>query len=335
MSLITKNNYEAFLLDYVEGNLSPEHTAELMLFFENNPELKEDLEEFDLLTLDVPETSLENKEALKIDEDIITALTFDDFAIAEIEGLNSDKKSAAFAAFLKQNPTQQKEFEIYQKTKLTAPVVVFEDKPALKREQKVIPLYWWVTSAAAVILALFLLNGINWNDEKVMPIIANKIENSTIKEESINNVEAVIKDNLIAKETDVIEKVEEEKERNLQPKKHQPIIVKEKEPEVILANQTALDVIKDSVSNQTNNPQENIIDNEEILLASTDNVKIVYEEEAEDKSTTNSAQKKPTKFDAVRAVIKQQVRENFLNKVKDEAAVALNDGPFSFLKRKK
>ena len=63
MSLITKNNYEAFLLDYVEGNLSPEHTAELMLFFENNPELKEDLDDFALLTLDVPETQLKNKEA--------------------------------------------------------------------------------------------------------------------------------------------------------------------------------------------------------------------------------------------------------------------------------
>jgi len=161
MSLITKNNYEAFLLDYVEGNLSPEHTAELMLFFENNPELKEDLEEFDLLTLDVPETNLKNKEVLKIDENRITALTFDDYAIAEIEGLNSNEKSEEFAVFLKGNPIYQKEFEVYQKTKLVASTIVFDDKPALKREQKVIPLYWWVTSAAAVILALFLLNGIN------------------------------------------------------------------------------------------------------------------------------------------------------------------------------
>lgn len=337
MSLITKNNYEAFLLDYVEGNLSPEHTAELMLFFENNPELKEDLEEFDLLTLEVPKTNLENKEALKIDEDIITALTFDDFAIAEIEDLNSKEQSAAFAAFLKENPTQQKEFEIYQKTKLVSSVLVFEDKPALKREQKVIPLYWWVTSAAAVILALFLLKGVNWSDEQIMPIIANEIENKSGEEEPLNNVETVVEENLIAEETDVVEKVKELRiEKAIQPKKPQSVIVKEKEPDVMLANETMPDVIKDSVSNQTNKPEEEIVDDEEFLLASTDDVKIVYEEdEVEDNSSTNASAKTPSKFDAVRAVIKQQVREKFLNKVKDETAVALNDGPFSFLKRKK
>ncbi|MDF1673605.1 MAG: hypothetical protein P1U41_08865 [Vicingaceae bacterium] len=337
MSLITKNNYEAFLLDYVEGNLSPEHTAELMLFFENNPELKEDLEGFDLLTLDVPETNLENKEVLKINENRITALTFDDYAIAEIEGLNSEEKSAAFYVFLKQNPIYQKEFEVYKKSKLIAPALVFEDKPVLKREQKVIPLYWWVTSAAAVILALFLLNGINWNDEETIPIIANEIENNIVKEESLNNLENVVKESLIAEEIEVVEKVEDVKnERIIQPKKPQPIIVKEEEPEVILANEIIPEIIKDSISNQLNNPKEEIVNEEEVLLASSDNVKIVYEEdEVEDNSSQNINTKKPSKFDAVRAVIKQQVREKFLDKVKDETAVALNDGPFSFLKGKK
>ncbi len=337
MSLITKNNYEAFLLDYVEGNLSPEHTAELMLFFENNPELKEDLGEFDLLTLDVPETNLKNKEVLKIDENRITALTFDDYAIAEIEGLNSNEKSEEFAVFLKGNPKYQAEFETYQKTKLVASTIVFDDKPALKREQKVIPLYWWVTSAAAVILALFLLNGINWNDEETIPIIASEIKNNSVKEESLNNVESVVEENLIVEEIEVVEKIEDVKnEKIIQPKKPQPIIVKEKEPKVILANEIIPELIKDSISNQLNNPKEETVNEDEVLLASTDNVKIVYEEdEVEDNSLQNTNAKKPSKFDAVRAVIKQQVREKFLDKVKDETTVALNDGPFSFLKGKK
>lgn len=334
MSLITKNNYEAFLLDYVEGNLSPEHTAELMLFFENNPELKEDLEAFDLLTLDVPETNLKNKEALKIDEEKISALTFDDFAIAEIEGLNSVEKSNEFALFLKQNPSYQKEYEVYQKTKLVASTVIFEDKPALKREQKVIPLYWWVTSAAAVILALFLLKGVNWNDENTIPIIANEIENNSVKEEPLNNVESVVEDNLIAEETDVIEKVEEvKKEKVIQPIKPQSIIVKEKEPEVILANETIPNVIKDSISNQVNNPKEEIYEDEEILLASTENVKIVYEDE-EDNSSESTTTKKPSKFDAVRAAIKQQVNEKWLTKDDGESVFALNDKVLELFSKK-
>ncbi len=65
MSLITKNNYEAYLLDYVEENLSPELIAELMLFFENNPELKEDLEAFEIHELIAPCVVLKDKSHLK------------------------------------------------------------------------------------------------------------------------------------------------------------------------------------------------------------------------------------------------------------------------------
>jgi len=331
MSLITKNNYEAFLLDYVEGNLSPEHTAELMLFFENNPELKEDLDGFEILSLNPSNESLADKKALKIDEEKITALTFDDFAIAEIEGLNSDKQSEELAIFLKQNPSKQKEFEAYQKTKLAAPVVVFEDKPVLKRDQKVIPLYWWYTSAAAVILALFLLKGINWSDEKVTPIIANEIENVETNKTPINNVETVVEEHLIAEEPEVNEQLEKEDKIIVQPKKQEPILVQEKEPEIILANKKTPDVIKDSIYNKS---KENV--DEELLLASTDDVVIVYEDEViEDNPSQNTTQKKPSKFNAVRAAIKQQVRDKFLDKVKDESTLAINDGPLRFFRRKK
>ena len=44
MSNINRNNYEAFLLDYVEQNLTAELVAELMLFLEQNPDLKAELE---------------------------------------------------------------------------------------------------------------------------------------------------------------------------------------------------------------------------------------------------------------------------------------------------
>ena len=336
MSLITKNNYEAFLLDYVEENLSPEHTAELMLFFENNPELKEDLDGFEMLSLNPSNESLADKKALKIDEDKVTALTFDDFAIAEIEGLNSDKQSEELAVFLKQNPSKQKDFETYQQTKLAAPVVVFEDKPALKREQKVIPLYWWYTSAAAVILALFLLKGINWSDEKVTPVIANEIENLETNKTPINNVEAVVEEHLVAEELEVNEKLEQKDEIIVQPKKQEPILVQEKEPEVILANETTPVLDKDSVVDVVKNPKEELIEDEELLLASTDDVVIVYKDEViEDNPSQNTTQKKPSKFNAVRAAIKQQVRDKFLDKVKDESTLAINDGPLRFFRRKK
>lgn len=61
---ITIDNYEAYLLDYVEGNLSPEGAAELQQFVAaqglNWDELTEDLPH-----LEVPEIAYEGKERLK------------------------------------------------------------------------------------------------------------------------------------------------------------------------------------------------------------------------------------------------------------------------------
>ena len=43
---IDKNNYEAFFLDYHEGNLSPQEVADLYLFLSQYPELKKEFEDF-------------------------------------------------------------------------------------------------------------------------------------------------------------------------------------------------------------------------------------------------------------------------------------------------
>ena len=51
---INKENYEAYFLDYQEGTLAPGQVAELMVFLEMYPELKEELETFDLNNIDYP-----------------------------------------------------------------------------------------------------------------------------------------------------------------------------------------------------------------------------------------------------------------------------------------
>jgi hypothetical protein len=47
MNSIQVNNYEAFLLDYMEGNLSEELTLELKAFVVAHPELEIDLDDKD------------------------------------------------------------------------------------------------------------------------------------------------------------------------------------------------------------------------------------------------------------------------------------------------
>jgi hypothetical protein len=118
MSLITQNNYEAYLLDYVEGNLSPERIAELMLFFENNPELKEDLEAFEIHELVAPTIELIDKNQLKKEASLITLSNYEYFLVAEIESLNTPEISRRLHLFLERHPSLQKEFVTYKKNKI-------------------------------------------------------------------------------------------------------------------------------------------------------------------------------------------------------------------------
>ena len=141
MSLITINNYEAYLLDYVEENLSSELIAELMVFFEKNPELKEDLADFEIHELKPYQTEVLDKAPLKKEAELITELNCEAFFIAEIEGLNPPETSRELMRFLTKNPTLNSVFLAYQQTKLVGEKVIFNDKEALyKKNKRVIPI---------------------------------------------------------------------------------------------------------------------------------------------------------------------------------------------------
>jgi len=62
---VNKNNYEAFLLDYIERNLSAEMTAELMLFLQQNPAIELGIEDFKIISLKNEEEKFDAKNALK------------------------------------------------------------------------------------------------------------------------------------------------------------------------------------------------------------------------------------------------------------------------------
>ncbi|KAB2859375.1 MAG: hypothetical protein F9K09_02470 [Flavobacteriales bacterium] len=153
MSYINKNNYEAFLLDYVEQNLSPEMVAELMLFLEQNPDLKTELDEFEnTLFVQTPVATFEHKADIK-------QAAIEELMIAELEGLNNAKESAELQQAIKENALYASLFANYQKTILVPEQIVYADKNSLKhKETKVVPINWWISSAAAVLFVVFTLN---------------------------------------------------------------------------------------------------------------------------------------------------------------------------------
>jgi len=129
---INKNNYEAFFLDYHEGNLSPQQVADLLLFVEQRPELKEEFESFENVTLDdLSAIPFEDKSSLKKE---ITTENKEEYFIKSIENTLSPTEKNLLDIFIKQHPQLLVDLQLFQKTKVAADMsVVFENKEALKR----------------------------------------------------------------------------------------------------------------------------------------------------------------------------------------------------------
>lgn len=138
-----KHNYEAFFLDYHEGRLSPVQQAEMFLFLEQNPELKEIFEEYEAIHLGRDAMFFPGKGLMKkkysaegIEELLssqISADNCDQFFIAFIEGCLSDDGISKLNSFLTDNPDRQKDFELFKQTKLSEEKISFKEKTELKK----------------------------------------------------------------------------------------------------------------------------------------------------------------------------------------------------------
>jgi hypothetical protein len=141
---INRHNCEAFFLDYYEKNLSPVETAELLLFLEENPDLKEVFDAYEAFFLEQEKSNFPYKEYLKkkfsgngIDEILaseINRTNCEEFFIASAEELLSNSQKEKLNTFLSENPDLKNVFLLYQKCKLSQEKISFERKELLKKE---------------------------------------------------------------------------------------------------------------------------------------------------------------------------------------------------------
>jgi len=140
---INRDNYEAYFLDYHEGLLSPEMVEEVKLFVEQNPDLKNVLDEFEAVTLVADQDIVfEKKSELKKNQVFATSqvneLNYEEYLVAETEGLLNAEQLASIEEFISINPQFEKDRRLYALAHLSIEdEVVFEAKESLK--QKAIP----------------------------------------------------------------------------------------------------------------------------------------------------------------------------------------------------
>ncbi len=161
---LSRNNYEIFFLDYLEGTLKPDQVADLILFMEQNPDLKEEFNHLELVYLTPDNTiKFENKQRLK--KNIIVSVgeinhtNYQDYFIADLEGDLSKTDTLILHKFLAANPFLKPEVEAYKKTVLIPEeTIVYKSKNRLKKNiihwNRI--LYYSAGIAAAIVILLWL-----------------------------------------------------------------------------------------------------------------------------------------------------------------------------------
>ncbi len=137
---INLDNYQAYFLDYFEQSLNPQETAELMLFLEQHPGLKEEFDSFEPVSL-IPDLSIHfpEKDQLKKAEikscGAIHAKNYEEYLIAAVENILTPSETLELEAFLAANPHLNEEMSLFLQTRLEPDMrIVFDDKESLKRK---------------------------------------------------------------------------------------------------------------------------------------------------------------------------------------------------------
>lgn len=120
---ITVENYEFFLVDFLDNQLNADLTEELLVFLDNHPEIKQEIEGIEDFFL-TPETTTINfsslkKQESKWPENVIKDDNLDEFLIKELEeGLN-EEENESLRVYLIENPEKTSDRNLVRNLKLS------------------------------------------------------------------------------------------------------------------------------------------------------------------------------------------------------------------------
>jgi hypothetical protein len=160
---INRHNYEAYLIDLLEGQLSVEDQQELRDFLQSNPDCYAELSELEPWFLETVHIPYPERSALKKEfpeaTSILTRDNFDLFSIARMEGDLTIEQERAHGRMVVEDVQKYRQWSEWQHTKLVPEQIIFKDKQSLVRRRGGSPRVIWmsVISAAASLALLVVL----------------------------------------------------------------------------------------------------------------------------------------------------------------------------------
>jgi len=160
---INRRNYEAYLLDLLEGRLSAEEQQKIRDFLLLNPDCAEGIDEVEPWILEKSSIAFPVKEQLKKEfpdaSSFLTETNFDLFSIARLEGDLTMEQERDHSTMVEEYAEKRNEWAEWQRTKLVSENIIFTGKDQLKRRKRISSHVIWISivSTAAVIALLFTL----------------------------------------------------------------------------------------------------------------------------------------------------------------------------------
>ncbi len=167
---ITRKNYEAYFVDYLEGKLDENLVNHFLEFLQENPDLKQELKLFESASVVPDDTTFSKKEKL-YKEKLDLEDEFNSAAVDRIEGNISPKGKRELDVYLSKHPEKEEDLRLFSHTILKADENIrFAKKDKLYRKSgRKVVLYWTGRVAAILILALAIFSLIDRNDLTLAP----------------------------------------------------------------------------------------------------------------------------------------------------------------------
>ncbi|MCU0421354.1 MAG: hypothetical protein MUC81_00990 [Bacteroidia bacterium] len=185
---LDRTTYEIFIIDYLEGNLNPVQVSELLLFLEQNPDLKQEFEGVELVVLHQDKIAPLDKSFLIKPESFIITAEVENLLLAKAEGDATAEQESELEHMQKKYPQLIKEEQYFITARLDKNEHIrFPNKSRLKKFN--LPAYLpYVIGIAAVFLAVMILPGllpvndsqtVEQQPQRITPNLNNQIKDTS------------------------------------------------------------------------------------------------------------------------------------------------------------
>lgn len=192
---INRHNYEAYLLDQLEGSLSVDDQRELEQFLRLNPDCAPGLEELEPMVLTGEKLIFKNSELLKKEfpdhSSVLDDHNFDMFSIARMEGDLNPQQIQDHQFMLEADRQKAVLWKQWQQTRLVAESLAYPYKEQLKHRSPLKSRVLWisvVSAAAAVALLLVLFR--SGLDQPQPELITQASQEEVYSQEQLEPVES-------------------------------------------------------------------------------------------------------------------------------------------------